>query len=137
MTDFDLSVQCLHGGAEGLGDLCVGLVRMRPQPNASEKSYALKHTLTKGAKLRYLGRNDAKLPLNQDWVQVVSPADAHAWVSAADTTALAANEDGKALFVAAESDARTKALLVVTLFDRRTGKRRRKSIRSGFSSPKG
>ncbi|MBK7877906.1 MAG: hypothetical protein IPJ77_19680 [Planctomycetes bacterium] len=96
----------------GLLEIQASGVRMRPLPSADQKSYALRQSLAKGDKVRFLGRNDPTKPLAEDWLRVKSPATARAWVAATDTTALAAGEDGKTLFEAAQRELATKAELV-------------------------
>jgi hypothetical protein len=93
----------------GMLEITANAVGMRPQPNASEKSYRLAQRLNQGDKVRYLGRNDATKPTSEDWLKVQSPPSARAWVLASDTTALAAGEDGKALFAAAQKELAAKA----------------------------
>lgn len=101
-----------ESGAPGLLEITANSVRMRPQPSAGEKSYALRQTLNKGDRVRFVARNDAQKAMAEDWIKIVSPTTAHAWVAAADTTALAAGEDGKALFAAAERELAAKAEVV-------------------------
>lgn len=96
----------------GMVEITANGVRMRPQPSAAEKSFALKQSLAKGDKVRYVARNDPSKAMSEDWIQVTSPSSAHAWIPVADTTPLAATEDGKALFAAAEQQALASATLV-------------------------
>ncbi|MBI5362597.1 MAG: hypothetical protein HZA53_05410 [Planctomycetes bacterium] len=96
----------------GMLEITANSVRMRPQPSAGEKSYALRQTLTKGDRVRFVARHDAKKAMAEDWIKIVSPTSAHAWVAAGDTLALAAGEDGKVLFAAAERELAAQAAVV-------------------------
>ncbi len=102
----------MASSAPGMLEITASGVRMRPQPSADQKSYALRQSLGKGDQVRFLGRNDPTKAMGEDWLRVMSPASAHGWIAATDTTALAAGEDGKALFDAAVADAAAKAQLV-------------------------
>lgn len=99
-------------GEPGMIEITGNGVSMRPLPMSNEKSFPLAQRLMKGDKVRYVGRNDPSKPFEEDWIKVVSPASAHAWAIASETTPLAAGEDGSALWMAAERNAITSAALV-------------------------
>src|SRR5262249_32289396 len=81
--------QYLHTtSAPGIVEVTANGVFMRPLPKSDESSYPLQPQLHKGDRLRVIGRNDAKKPLAEDWIQVASPAGTRAWVVAADTVAV-------------------------------------------------
>ncbi|MCZ6598550.1 MAG: hypothetical protein O7B99_12985 [Planctomycetota bacterium] len=75
-------------------------VLLRPRPKSLE-SYPLKQKLYPGDRARVIGRNDAKLPLAEDWVRVWSPPGVRAWIAAADVEPLPDGEDGKRLWAEA------------------------------------
>ena len=81
-------------------------IRMRPMPSSGPESLPLRQLLGSGDKLRTIGRKDASKPLAEDWVNVWSPPGTHAWVAANETRALAAGEDGAALWSKSVVDAR-------------------------------
>lgn len=76
-------------------------VRMRPRPSSGPESLPLRQLLSRGDRVRMIGRNDASLDLRQDWVQIWSPAGARAWVREDQTVALAEGSDGSKLWAAA------------------------------------
>lgn len=76
-------------------------VRMRPLPEATDSAFPLGQALAKGETLLYIGRADGSKPMTEDWIQVVSPSTARAWIPAERTTPLAAGEDGAQLWEAA------------------------------------
>lgn len=80
-------------------------LRMRPLPSSGIESYPIEQRLGRGQKLRMIGRKDESLPMARDWVQVWSPPGARAWVRADATTALAAGDNGSALWAAAIASA--------------------------------
>ena len=55
-------------------------VRMRPGPGKGAINLPLSSQLMRGDEVRFLARNDANLPMDQDWVQVRSPQRARAWI---------------------------------------------------------
>src|SRR5262249_18002338 len=58
-----------------------------------EKSFPLPMKLDKGERVRAIARADSTKRLEEDWVQVWSPAGARAFIAASDTVALPAGED--------------------------------------------
>lgn len=78
-------------------------VNMRPRPRSSN-SYPMGQ-LDRGDRLRFVQRQDTSKPMSDDWVQVWSPPDTKAYVLAAETRALPAGADAKALWDGAVSTA--------------------------------
>lgn len=95
----------------GLIEITTNGVRMRPLPDATEKSYPLAQGLDKGDRVRMIARADPKKPIKEDWIKIYSPPGTRAWVTQGDTQALAAGEDAHALWMNAVKDfqARLKA----------------------------
>jgi hypothetical protein len=77
-------------------------VNVRPNPVADVLNYPLPQRLHAGDRLRVIERNDAALPLAEDWVRVWSPPGVSAWLRASDVEPLAPGTDGLALWTAAE-----------------------------------
>lgn len=87
----------------GMIEITANGVHMRPLPESTERAFALGQRLNKGDKVLYVGRADANKPIQEDWIQVVSPNTAHAWIPAANTTPLAVGESGAQLWEAARA----------------------------------
>lgn len=78
-------------------------VQMRPLPSSGVNSLRV-GKLYDGDRLRLIERQDPTKPMAEDWVAVWSPPDTQAWVLAAETRALPAGADGKALWSAAATE---------------------------------
>lgn len=87
----------------GMIEITANGVRMRPLPEATDRAFPLGQSLSKGEKLLYVGHADPNKPIQEDWIQVVSPNTAHAWLPAASTTPLAVGESGAQLWEAARA----------------------------------
>lgn len=60
-------------------------VNMRPGPSASTAYMPIRSKLNLGDRVRLIERRDASRPLAEDWVKVVSPRRARAWVRKTET----------------------------------------------------
>lgn len=120
-------------GEPGMIEITGNGVSMRPLPMSNEKSFPLAQRLMKGDKVRFVGRNDPSKPFEEDWIHVVSPASAHAWAIASETTPLAAGEDGSALWMAAERNVLANAPIIAVP---RTAKADVKAPEKSASAPK-
>lgn len=89
----------------GVAEINANSVRMRPLPSSDEKSFPLPMKLDKGERVRVIARKDPKLPIGEDWVQVWSPPGARAWVATSETSPLAAGEDARTAWTAAQKTA--------------------------------
>ena len=78
---------------QGILEVTANSVRMRPLPASDEKSFPLPMKLDKGERVRAIARADSNKRLEDDWVQVWSPAGARAFIAASDTVPLPAGED--------------------------------------------
>lgn len=90
----------------GVVEITGDAVHMRPLPSRGTESMPIKQSLTKGEKVRFIGRHDVALDLSKDWVNIWSPVGARGWVPASETVALAAGVDGSALWATAVGEAR-------------------------------
>lgn len=85
----------------GVFELTGNNVLMRPRAASDESSYPLAQKLSKGDRVRLVGRADTSKPIIQDWLRIAAPPGTRAWVLASDTTPLAPNEDARAQWAAA------------------------------------
>jgi hypothetical protein len=93
------------GRSEGILEITGNSLNMRPSPSSDESSFPLAKKLYLGDSVRMVSRANPALPLAEDWVRIVSPPGTCAWVAAKDTQALAAGENGAALWRAAVQSA--------------------------------
>lgn len=91
----------------GVFELTGNNVLMRPRAASDESSYPLGQKLSKGDRVRLVGRADTSKPIIQDWLRIAAPPGTRAWVLASETTPLAANEDARALWAAAAKTAQS------------------------------
>jgi len=96
----------------GMLEITANGVGLRPLPSSDQKSFRLGQSLSKGEKVRFLARHDPAKPIKEDWVRIVSPTRARAWILESATQPLAAGEDGATLFGAAERAALASAPVV-------------------------
>ena len=75
-------------------------VQMRPVPSSGSESYPI-GKLSKGERVRLIGRADEAKPWEEDWIQVWSPPGTRAWVAVKETGPLPTGADGAALWGAA------------------------------------
>lgn len=78
-------------------------VNLRPVPSKDGSNSFPVATLERGTRLDVLARQNASLPLTEDWVRVNAPAGASAWMRAEQTEPLPAGSDFDALWAAARS----------------------------------
>jgi hypothetical protein len=67
-------------------------VNMRPMPESSPRSMALRTKLASGARLVLIERHDPSKPLAEDWVKVWSPDTARVWVEVSEVEAVPAGD---------------------------------------------
>ena len=63
-------------------------VNMRPYPESSPRSMALRSKLQRGTRVLLIERRNPSLPLAQDWVKIWAPETARVWVEAAQVQSL-------------------------------------------------
>lgn len=85
----------------GVFEITGNNVLMRPRAASDESSYPLGQKLSKGDRVRLVGRSDTSKPIIQDWLHIAAPPGTRAWVLASDTMPLAPNEDARAQWAAA------------------------------------
>lgn len=90
---------------EGVFEVDGNAVNLRPGPSSDLSSdvtnFPLPQRLQAGDKLRLIELQDPAKPLNETWARVWSPPGVRGLARSADLTALAAGEDGAALWSAA------------------------------------
>ncbi|MEZ6013637.1 MAG: hypothetical protein R3F49_00865 [Planctomycetota bacterium] len=67
-------------------------VNMRPMPEASPRSMALRTKLQRGTRVVLIARNNPAKPLAEDWVKVWAPETARVWVQTLEVDPVAAND---------------------------------------------
>lgn len=85
----------------GVLEVAASGVNQRPTPTSSAEAYPLKPTLTRGSRVRFVRRQDETKPLAEDWLEVFSAPGTRAWVATTELDALAAGQDGSALWAKA------------------------------------
>lgn len=89
-------------GAQGWYTVTGSPVLLRPLPESSNRSFPVDRVYT-GDRVRLIERQDVQRSLAEDWARIWSPGGTTAWVLAAETRKLEADEDGAALWNAAQS----------------------------------
>ena len=95
----------------GMLEITGSEVHQRPIPSSGDQAYPIAPNLTRGERVRLIGRADQSLPLDKDWVQVWSPPGVRAWVARSETVTLPGDVDGAAAWaeaIVAIQNARTK-----------------------------
>lgn len=93
---------------EGVFRVTRNAVNIRPGPSSDVAHFPLAQRLHAGDRVRVLETLDPTAPLSETWARILSPPGVRAWMKGADTTALAAGEDGATLWL--ESLAQTQSI---------------------------
>ncbi|MCC6406147.1 MAG: hypothetical protein IT453_03200 [Planctomycetes bacterium] len=97
----------------GVLEVAASGVNQRPTASSGAEAYPLKPTLTRGARVRFVKRQDETKPLAEDWIQVYSAPGTRAWVANGELTALASGQDGAKLWAKAIVEATQRPAVAV------------------------
>ncbi|MBI5435138.1 MAG: hypothetical protein HZA52_20050 [Planctomycetes bacterium] len=97
----------------GVLEVAASGVNQRPTASSGAEAYPLKPTLARGARVRFVKRQDETKPLAEDWIQVYSAPGTRAWVANGELTALASGQDGAKLWAKAIVEASQRPSLAV------------------------
>jgi hypothetical protein len=100
-------------GETGVLEVSASGVNQRPAPSSSAEAYPLKPTLTRGSRVRFVRRQDETKPLAEDWLEVFSAPGTRAWVATTELDALAAGQDGAALWAKAVVEAGQRPAIAI------------------------
>lgn len=97
----------------GVLEVSASGVNQRPLPSSGAEAYPLKPVLARGARLRFIARQDESKLLAEDWIQVYSAPGTRAWVLTSELEALGAGQDGAALWAKAVVEASQRPAVAV------------------------
>lgn len=83
---------------EGVFEVTNNAINVRPLPKSDVTSFPLPQRLHAGDRVRVVALADPAAPLADTWARIVTPPGVHAWIRGDRTAALAAGEDGAALW---------------------------------------